>query len=81
MTSAVCPICQRSFERETSPAVPFCSRRCRQIDLGRWLSESYVVPGRELEPDELPDVPESPESRDSAAAGGTGSSPVDADEA
>jgi uncharacterized protein len=26
---------------------PFCSERCAQIDLGRWLGDSYAVPGRE----------------------------------
>jgi endogenous inhibitor of DNA gyrase (YacG/DUF329 family) len=29
---------------ETTPTVPFCSDRCRLIDLGRWLDESYAVP-------------------------------------
>ncbi len=24
---------------------PFCSDRCRQVDLGRWLTEAYVIPG------------------------------------
>jgi endogenous inhibitor of DNA gyrase (YacG/DUF329 family) len=27
------------------PDYPFCSKRCRTIDLGRWLSEEYKVPG------------------------------------
>jgi endogenous inhibitor of DNA gyrase (YacG/DUF329 family) len=29
---------------QTTPTVPFCSDRCRLIDLGRWLDESYGVP-------------------------------------
>jgi uncharacterized protein len=33
---------------------PFCSARCRDVDLGRWLTESYTVPG-----DPLPDAPDS----------------------
>jgi endogenous inhibitor of DNA gyrase (YacG/DUF329 family) len=28
---------------------PFCSKRCADIDLNRWLSGSYVIPGREDE--------------------------------
>jgi uncharacterized protein len=32
------------FESTESPAMPFCSARCRQIDLGRWLDESYGLP-------------------------------------
>jgi uncharacterized protein len=44
-----CPICRRQTEREGNSAFPFCSDRCRLIDLGRWLGEEYRVPA---EPDE-----------------------------
>jgi endogenous inhibitor of DNA gyrase (YacG/DUF329 family) len=44
MKSIRCPICSRVFERDESPAMPFCSERCRRIDLGRWLGEHYSVP-------------------------------------
>ena len=47
-----CPICERQFDPTTSPAMPFCSQRCRQIDLGRWLREVYSVPV-ERDPDEV----------------------------
>jgi len=47
-----CPICERQFDPATSPAMPFCSARCRQIDLGRWLREIYSVPV-ERDPDEI----------------------------
>jgi endogenous inhibitor of DNA gyrase (YacG/DUF329 family) len=39
-----CPVCQREFDKSASPALPFCSERCRTIDLGRWLGESYSLP-------------------------------------
>jgi len=39
-----CPICKREFESDQSNAKPFCSDRCRTIDLGRWLDESYSLP-------------------------------------
>lgn len=39
-----CPICEKQFDPAASPAMPFCSDRCRQIDLGRWLREKYSVP-------------------------------------
>lgn len=39
-----CPICRRTFDTDYSPAMPFCSERCRQIDLGRWYDEGYSVP-------------------------------------
>ncbi len=41
---ASCPICGRPPSEETRP---FCSARCRDVDLNRWLSGSYVIPGRE----------------------------------
>jgi endogenous inhibitor of DNA gyrase (YacG/DUF329 family) len=31
------------------PDYPFCSARCRKIDLGRWLGESYRVPAEDQE--------------------------------
>jgi endogenous inhibitor of DNA gyrase (YacG/DUF329 family) len=34
-----CPVCGKRFETAESPAMPFCSERCRTIDLGRWLNE------------------------------------------
>jgi uncharacterized protein len=46
-----CPICEKHFDPATSPAMPFCSERCRQIDFGRWLREVYSVPV-ERDPDE-----------------------------
>lgn len=42
-----CPICERWMEAErpaTMPDYPFCSSRCRLIDLGRWLGEAYRIP-------------------------------------
>jgi endogenous inhibitor of DNA gyrase (YacG/DUF329 family) len=39
-----CPVCRRPFQSEQSESMPFCSHRCRQIDLGRWLDEGYSVP-------------------------------------
>jgi endogenous inhibitor of DNA gyrase (YacG/DUF329 family) len=39
-----CPICGKAG---VAAFAPFCSARCKQIDLNRWLSEVYVVPGTE----------------------------------
>ncbi len=36
-----CPICQKPSDRAHKP---FCSKRCADVDLGRWLTESYAVP-------------------------------------
>lgn len=47
---ASCPICGRRTERRWRP---FCSRRCADVDLGRWLSGSYAVPAEEApDPDD-----------------------------
>ena len=37
-----CPICQKEVKLE-DPYMPFCSDRCRIIDLGNWASEKYVI--------------------------------------
>ena len=37
-----CPICRKEVSRE-NPDFPFCSERCRIIDLGNWASGKYVV--------------------------------------
>ncbi len=39
-----CPVCDAPVDLQTTPTVPFCSDRCRLVDLGRWLDESYGVP-------------------------------------
>lgn len=50
-----CPICNVQFDPAESRAMPFCSPRCRQIDLGRWLDEGYSLPreSEEESPDEI----------------------------
>lgn len=44
MTELRCPTCHREFKKEATPAMPFCSQRCRLIDLGRWFTEEHSVP-------------------------------------
>jgi uncharacterized protein len=39
----LCPICGKPAAKASEP---FCSPRCRDVDLNRWLSGSYVVPGK-----------------------------------
>ncbi len=52
-----CPTCGRELEwSAASPFRPFCSERCRLIDLGAWLSEEHAIAG---EP-----VPEASESKE-----------------
>lgn len=41
-----CPVCSKpSAAKET----PFCSARCREVDLNRWFTGSYAVPAVELD--------------------------------
>ncbi len=47
-----CPVCGKMFDPATTEAMPFCSRRCRMIDLGRWLGEQYAIPGVEKDEEE-----------------------------
>ena len=41
-----CPICKKPSEEA---AKPFCSKRCADIDLGRWLKGGYAIAGRDGE--------------------------------
>jgi hypothetical protein len=38
----ICPICRKPVESK-NPEAPFCSERCRLIDLGNWASGNYVI--------------------------------------
>jgi uncharacterized protein len=49
-----CPTCQRELEWEDAPFRPFCSERCRLIDLGAWLSGQRAIPGESAPPPENP---------------------------
>jgi hypothetical protein len=40
-----CPICKKSVTWEGNPFRPFCSERCKLIDLDNWLGERYRVAG------------------------------------
>jgi len=37
-----CPICKKDVTPD-NPEMPFCSERCRLIDLGNWATEKYVI--------------------------------------
>ncbi|HEX4146247.1 MAG TPA: DNA gyrase inhibitor YacG [Pirellulales bacterium] len=60
-----CPTCGKRFEESNSPTLPFCSARCRQIDLNRWLTEEQRLPAGGLD-DESGDE-EQPHGRDDDA--------------
>ncbi len=60
-----CPICGRQVRWDEPPRGPFCSERCRLIDLGAWAEGRYAIPG--------PSLPEEPSEPD---LGGDGSPSV-----
>lgn len=58
MSSPTCPTCGKPADEATKP---FCSRRCANVDLQRWLSGAYVIPSA---PDEDPSSDAEAEDRD-----------------
>ena len=56
---AKCPTCKRVVEwNDSNPHRPFCSERCKLIDLGAWFSEEHRVAGDEVPPGEDEDPPQ-----------------------
>ncbi len=49
-----CPICKREVIFEGNPFRPFCSERCKLLDLAKWVDGSYRVPGEPV-PEAPPD--------------------------
>jgi endogenous inhibitor of DNA gyrase (YacG/DUF329 family) len=49
-----CPTCDKDFESIENPFRPFCSERCKLVDLGRWIAEGYRVPSQEKAREETP---------------------------
>ena len=60
-SKAICAQCGKPMGPDKTHR-PFCSARCKQLDLGRWLGESYRIETEE---------PADPETLDQLMAGGT----------
>lgn len=43
-----CPTCNKPAQWQDNPFRPFCSERCKLIDLSKWVSEEYRVPGKPI---------------------------------
>jgi endogenous inhibitor of DNA gyrase (YacG/DUF329 family) len=43
----ICPICRKKTTWKENPCRPFCSERCKLVDLGKWVSEEYRIKGKE----------------------------------
>jgi uncharacterized protein len=49
MTTVACPTCQRPVEWSAASRYrPFCSERCKLLDLGAWMSEKHAIPDEEI---------------------------------
>ena len=55
MAEKRCPICGKP---SVEAFKPFCSKRCADVDLNRWLSGTYVIPARDDEPRDDDDTPQ-----------------------
>lgn len=51
----LCPICKKTVQFD-DPYMPFCSDRCRLVDLGNWATEKYVIP-TPIEEDDAESLP------------------------
>ena len=47
-----CPQCHKEASLVDNPYRPFCSKRCKMIDLGTWADEGYRIPGERAPQDE-----------------------------
>ena len=60
-----CPTCNKQVGWQDNPFRPFCSERCKLIDLGKWVSEEYRVPGKPVPTEHI-------REEEGAGEGGTG---------
>jgi hypothetical protein len=52
-----CPVCGKPSEQRWRP---FCSKRCADVDLARWLRGDYAIPGEDRTDDDEPEPPGHP---------------------
>lgn len=51
-----CPTCKKTTDSEIDAEFPFCSERCRLLDLGAWAAEKYVVSEPIFDEEEIPEA-------------------------
>lgn len=59
MPADPCPICRRIVDpptEESRKTSPFCSERCRQVDLMRWMNQRYAIASPVTDPDLLEEL-------------------------
>lgn len=63
-----CPICKKAVQ-STGADFPFCSDRCRKIDLGKWAMGAYKISSPVLDPEVLEDLGGAGRNRDGGRGG------------
>jgi endogenous inhibitor of DNA gyrase (YacG/DUF329 family) len=63
MRVVACPRCGTEVDWQTNPHRPFCSKRCRLVDLGAWLDEKYTIPGPLVDESAADDEPRRDETK------------------
>lgn len=48
-----CPTCKKPVANDRQPLRPFCSQRCKLLDLGNWLDGTYAIPGEPASDEDL----------------------------
>lgn len=56
----ICPTCRKEETFEGDPYRPFCSDRCKLIDLGKWASDTYRIPAENVSPKGIEQLEEFP---------------------
>lgn len=51
-----CPVCKKKTAWEENPWRPFCSERCKLVDLGKWASQDYTIPEDKDEAESKPET-------------------------
>jgi uncharacterized protein len=70
MATTPCPTCGKPVPLATAnrpPSYPFCSSRCRLVDLGKWFNEEYRISTQAESPEEVERLLEEQRSRDKGA--------------
>ena len=60
----ICPICKNITTWEENPFRPFCSERCKMIDLGTWASGEYRIPDKSEEQEDSEEQGEREEDKE-----------------
>ena len=58
MSKLKCPICKKPVAKKEAGIWPFCSKRCKMLDFGKWINEDYAVAVAEPGPESAKPLPD-----------------------